>query len=167
MKYPPHGRWLPSPYHSLLIFLVWLLLNSSVSAGNVILGLILAFAIPLLTNLFQQHRSRMVRPDLAMVYIGYLIWDIIKSNLEVIRLVLGPMSHLKPGMIAVPLDIRETLPITMLANTITLTPGTVSAEVSADKQYLYVHCLHLEDEAARIAEIKQRYETPLKRIFEC
>jgi multicomponent K+:H+ antiporter subunit E len=102
-----------------------------------------------------------------MLYIAILIWDIIKSNLEVLKLVLGPMNHLQPGMIAVPLDISEPLPITMLANTITLTPGTVSAEVSADMKYLYVHCLHLEDEAARIAEIKERYEAPLKRIFKC
>lgn len=167
MKQTTPWRWLPSPYHSGLIFLVWLLLNSSISAGNVILGLILAFAIPLLTSLFQQRHPPMVRPDLAMLYIAHLIWDIIKSNLEVLKLVLGPMDHLQPGMIVVPLDIREPLPITMLANTITLTPGTVSAEVSADKQFLYVHCLHLEDEAARIAEIKERYEAPLKRIFKC
>jgi len=160
-------HWLPSPYHSLLIFLVWLMLNSSISAGNVVLGLILAFVIPLLTALFQQRHRPMVRPDLAMVYVVILIWDIIKSNLEVLKLVLGPMNHLQPGMIVVPLDISDPLPITMLANTITLTPGTVSAEVSADKKYLYVHCLHLQDESARIAEIKERYEAPLKRIFKC
>ncbi|MDX1267841.1 MAG: Na+/H+ antiporter subunit E, partial [Oceanisphaera sp.] len=72
-----------------------------------------------------------------------------------------------PGFIAVPLDITQDLPITLLASSISLTPGTVSIEVSEDKRWLYVHVLNLVDEAETIANIKQRYESPLKEIFGC
>jgi multicomponent K+:H+ antiporter subunit E len=66
-----------------------------------------------------------------------------------------------------PLDVREDFTITLLASTISLTPGTVSADLSVDHRYLLIHALHVEDEAATIAQIKQRYEAPLKEIFEC
>ena len=72
-----------------------------------------------------------------------------------------------PGFVAVPLDIESELGITLLASTVSLTPGTVSAEISEDQQWLYVHALHLEDTEALINEVKTRYETPLKEIFGC
>jgi multicomponent K+:H+ antiporter subunit E len=66
-----------------------------------------------------------------------------------------------------PLDLREDFSITLLASTVSLTPGTVSADVSADRGTLLIHALDVADEAALIAQIKQRYEAPLKEIFEC
>jgi multicomponent K+:H+ antiporter subunit E len=107
------------------------------------------------------------KPLKAVRYLFMLMGDIIVSNIEVAIQVLGPLRRISPGFIAVPLDLTQDLPITLLASSISLTPGTVSLEVSEDKQWLYVHVLNLTDEAATIANIKQRYEQPLKEIFGC
>ena len=83
-------------------------------------------------------------------------------------LVLGPMSRIKPGFVAVPLDIKEIRPITILASTVTMTPGTVTAELSKDKRYLYVHVLQMpDDEQEVIRLIKARYESAIKEMFQC
>jgi multicomponent K+:H+ antiporter subunit E len=107
------------------------------------------------------------RPLKLIRYILVLMWDIVVANLAVAKLILGPTKALQPGFIAYPLNLTGDLPITLLASTISLTPGTLSAEVSKDREWLYIHALDLPDEQALIDEIKQRYETPLKEIFQC
>jgi multicomponent K+:H+ antiporter subunit E len=97
------------------------------------------------------------------------------ANLQVLKLVLGPNKSLRPGFVLVPLSITEALPLTILAGTVSLTPGTVSAEIlpyqldttSAKPKFLLLHVLDLQDESELIASIKQRYEQPLKEIFQC
>lgn len=160
-------RLIPHPYLSLILFVVWLLLSNSVAPGNVLLAAVFAVVIPLLTAPLQKNHPTLKRPVLAARYVLMLMWDIILSNVEVAIQVLGPLRKLNPGFIVIPLDTREDLPITLLASSISLTPGTVSVEVSKDRSQLYVHVLNLGDEAKTIATIKQRYEKPLKEIFGC
>jgi multicomponent K+:H+ antiporter subunit E len=81
--------------------------------------------------------------------------------------VLGPERKLQPAFMIVPLDIEQDFTITLLASAISLTPGTVSADLDMEGRYLLVHSLHVDDPEAAVAEIKQRYEAPLKEIFEC
>jgi len=159
--------WLPMPIHSLLLFIVWLLLNNSVSPGHIVLGALLALVIPILCAPLKTEQPHVKRPGLAVRYIFRVLGDIVIANIEVAILVLGPVRKLQPAFVAVPLDIREELPITLLASTVSLTPGTVSSELSADRKWLYIHALHVTDEQALIATIKSRYETPLKEIFAC
>ena len=83
------------------------------------------------------------------------------------RLILGRPRNLRPAFVVVPLDVRHDLAISLLANTISLTPGTVSAQLSEDRQSLLVHALDIDDQDALVATIKPRYEVPLKEIFEC
>ncbi len=80
---------------------------------------------------------------------------------------LGSPSRLRPAFVEVPLDIRDDFVITMLASVVSLTPGTVSADVSQDRTLLLVHGLDVADIPEMIATIKQRYEAPLKEIFGC
>ncbi|RRJ83813.1 Na+/H+ antiporter subunit E [Aestuariirhabdus litorea] len=157
----------PHPGTSLLLLLVWLLLNNSLSAGQVVLGSLLAVAIPLLTAPLQYPQPTFHKPWIAFLYVLRVVWDIIVSNFQVARQVLGPIGRLRPAFIAIPLDIEAEVAITILANTISLTPGTVSTDLSKDHRWLYVHVLNLEDEEELIRTIKQRYETPLKEIFGC
>ena len=155
--------WLPRPFLSLVLLIVWLLMNNAFSLGQILLGLILAMGIPLLTEPLQTQQMAVKRP-LKLIK---LMWDIVVANLAVAKLILGPTKALQPGFIAYPLNLTGDLPITLLASTISLTPGTLSAEVSKDKEWLYIHALDLPNEQALIDEIKQRYETPLKEIFQC
>ncbi|GGD67802.1 Na+/H+ antiporter subunit E [Lacimicrobium alkaliphilum] len=162
------SRWLPMPFHSLLLLVVWLMLNGSVSLGHIILGSVLAICIPLICAPLQVPQPRIVRPFRAFRYVLMVLGDIVVANIQVALLVVGPMRRIKPGFVAVPLDLDTTLPITVLASTVTMTPGTVSAEVTKDRKWLYVHVLDMpEDEQQIINLIKQRYEAAIKEIFAC
>lgn len=160
-------RLLPRPRLSLILVVIWLLLNNTLSPGHILLGTIVGLVIPILTDPLISPSPRIIRPGIALKYIGVLVYDIVVSNIEVAILICGSMRKLTPGVIAIPLDLDEALPITLLASTISLTPGTVSAELSSDRRWLYVHALHLLDEQATIQRIKTRYEQPMREIFAC
>jgi multicomponent K+:H+ antiporter subunit E len=159
-------RIFPMPVHTLLLWLVWLLLNDF-SAGHIVLGGLLAWGIALVASPFTSAQTKVVRPLLIPVYFAVLLWDILISNLDVARRVMGPNRSLRPGFVALPLDITGDFPQTALASTISLTPGTVSVDLSSDRRWLYIHVLHLDDEAELIASIKQGYERRLREIFAC
>ena len=157
----------PKPFQSFVLFSVWLLLNETIAAGHILLATLLAIGIPLLLKRVQVNSVAIKKPLLAMTYAIKVFGDIILANFEVAIQVLGPTKRLKPGFFAIPLDLKGDLPITVLASTICLTPGTVSADVSEDQKWLYVHALNLVDEEDTIRTIKDRYEKPLKEIFGC
>lgn len=159
---------LPMPYQSVLIFVVWLMLNNSISPGHILLGLVLALLIPYLTAPLRIPQPDIARPLKLLPYILLVMKDVVVANLQVALLVLGPTKNIKPGFIAVPLDIRQDLPVTMLASTVTMTPGTVSAEISQNNEYLYVHVLHLPEDPQKVIDyIKNQYEVRIKEIFGC
>ncbi|WP_196159561.1 Na+/H+ antiporter subunit E [Reinekea sp. G2M2-21] len=164
---PTNRSWIPSTFNFVLLFVVWLLLTNSFTIGNILLATFLAWGIPFLISGLQSETSRVKKPLKAAQYLFILLWDIIISNVVVARQVLGNTHHLQPGFLAIPLDLTDPLPITLLASTISLTPGTVSTEVSVDLKTLYVHALNVDDEQILIASIKQRYESRLKEIFGC
>lgn len=164
-------NWWPTPVRSLFLFLVWLLLNNSVALIHLFFGLLLAWLIPLLIHKFRLIQPGIKKPGAALTYGLMVLWDIIVANLQVIRLVLGPNKKLRPAFVIVPLDLTDNLAITILASTVSLTPGTVSADVlplnaeGAEQRFLLLHVLDLADEAELIEQVKQRYEAPLKEIF--
>jgi multicomponent K+:H+ antiporter subunit E len=156
---------LPHPLLTLVLWVIWLLLNNTLSAGHMVLGLILAMAIPLLTSGFWPEKVCLAKPLVLLRFILVVLWDILVANVMVAKLILGPKDKLQPAFMTIDLDIRHPLGIGILANTISLTPGTVSCDLSADHRQLYVHGLHVEDMEQTIREIKQRYEQPLMEVF--
>ncbi|MCJ8320406.1 MAG: Na+/H+ antiporter subunit E [Colwellia sp.] len=178
MRLEAKYNWLPSPFLSLLLFIVWLFLNNSVSNGHIVLAIILAIIIPLATKPFRTKQPLIIKPGLAFRHLLLVLYDIITANVQVAILILGPTKKLTPGFVKVPLDLTHSMPITILASTVSLTPGTVSAEVypwnesltedeEPQERFLLIHVLNLEDEQALINTIKERYEAPLKEIFQC
>lgn len=159
-------RLFPMPLHTVILTVVWLFLNRF-SMGHLVLGLLLGIMIPWFTAPLSDAHARVRRPWLAFRYLLMVLWDIVVSNFEVAYRVLRSNRHLRPGLVALPLDLHEQFPLAVLASTISLTPGTVSIDFSEDRQWLYIHALHVEDEQALIANIKQRYEAPLREIFGC
>lgn len=158
-------RWLPSPLLSLAVFVVWLLLVATVEPAHLLLAALLAVLLPLSVRRLREEHARMRRPGVAMKLALVVLWDIVLSNIEVARRILGRESRIHPGFVWIPLDIRNPHGIAALAGIITMTPGTLSAELSPDRRHLLVHCFHLEDAEATIAQIKARYETPLREVF--
>lgn len=158
-------RLFPSPPLSVTVVVFWLLLSDSIGPQQWALGLMLGVVMPIvaarLDREFAQIGSLRSVPRMLLVAMG----DIVRSNIEVAMQVLGPESRIHPGFIWVPLDIANIHGIAVLSSMISLAPGTVSAALSEDRQYLLVHVLHLDDPQALIAQIKIRYETPLMEIF--
>jgi multicomponent K+:H+ antiporter subunit E len=159
-------RLLPHPLLSLTLALVWVFLVNEVSAGAIVMGSVLGIVIPLLTRPFWPDRPRLRHPLRIAEYIVIVLWDICVANVQVAWIILTKRNpELRPAFIVIPLDITVPEAITTLAGTITMTPGTVSADLSDDGGSLLVHCLHTEDPAAVVAGIKQRYEARLREIF--
>jgi len=161
------ARLLPHPWLTVLLTVVWLLLINTVSLGDVLLGLLLGVAIPIITAPYWPDRRALRHPLRIAAYVLIVIWDVIKANFIVAGLILFRRNaDLQSRFITVPLDLHTPEAITVLAGTITMTPGTLTADMSACGRALLIHCLHAPDPDAVVAEIKDRYERRLKEIFE-
>jgi len=158
-------RFLPSLPLSLTVFLLWLLLISEISVGGLVMAAALAIALPMVAATLRPPRANFDNIVVALRLAATVGFDIVVSNIEVARRILGPQSALSPAFIWVPLDIRSEHGMTTLAAVITLTPGTVSAELSEDQRHLLVHCFNVDDAGEAIARIKARYEAPLMEVF--
>lgn len=159
-------RLVPAPLLSAMLFVGWLLLVGSVSAGHVVLACVLAIAIPLWSERLRPDRPRVGAWRAVVRLTGVVLYDIVASAFVVARQILGPEERIRPGFVWVPLSIREPYGLASLASIITMTPGTLSVDLSEDRHHLLVHALHVDDPADLIASIKQRYEGPLMAIFE-
>lgn len=160
-------RLFPHPYLSITLVILWMLLVNQFKVGSLVMALILATVIPLLTAAWWPDRPR-IRHPLRLASYGLLVlWDVIVANFQVARIILFmPSDSIRSAWIAVPLDLRSPEAITLLAGTITMTPGTLTADMSSCGRVLLIHSLHAPDPNAIRDDIKSRYEARLKRIFE-
>ncbi|MFN8903081.1 MAG: Na+/H+ antiporter subunit E [Lysobacteraceae bacterium] len=158
------SRVFPNPLGSLAILVLWLLLNGA-TPGQALLGVVLALGLPLLLPRPEFPAPRLRAPLAAARLVLVVLHDIVKANIEVALRILGPESAIRPAFVWVPLALRSPQGIAVFASIITMTPGTLSCEVSEDRRWLLVHALHAEDPAAIAAEVKARYEAPLLEVF--
>ena len=163
-------RLLPHPLLSLLLVVCWLWLNNTLAAGHVLLGIGLGVAIPYLTRRFWPVPLVVRRPLRVAEYAALVSYDVVVANLQVAAIILGPLSRLRPAFVRVPLELRTDFAVTVLASTVTLTPGTVSVEIEDDatgRRWLVVHALRCLDADDLVRSIKKRYERRLREILEC
>lgn len=160
-------RLLPHPILTLLLTFTWIMLANSWTLNSLVFGFLLGLLIPFLTQPYWPQQMKVKRPLKVVEYIFVVLYDILLANVAVARIVaFKANAKRRPTWIAVPLELRTPEAITVLAGTITMTPGTVSADVSAEGHALLVHCLDADDPDAVRDEIKQRYERRLMEIFE-
>ncbi|MEP1214372.1 MAG: Na+/H+ antiporter subunit E [Marinobacter sp.] len=158
--------WLPRPLFSLFLAMLWLLMVNSFSVAHMLLGLALGVFIPFITRPFWPEQAK-VRYLLPLVrYFMILVVDIVRSNLVVARRILWHPDQLTPGFVTFPLELDDDFAITILASTISLTPGTVTTHYDSDAGTLLIHALHVTDEDELVRQIKEQYERPLKEIFQ-
>ncbi|QIQ86913.1 Na+/H+ antiporter subunit E [Erythrobacter sp.] len=156
----------PHPGLSGLLFVFWVLLANSLSWGAVVMAAIVAVAIPLFTSPYWREKPRLRFGWAMLEYLLVVTWDIVIANFEVAWIILTKRDRdLQSAWLVIPLEITQPEAITALAGTISLTPGTVSTDVSACGRMLLVHALDTGDREAAVALIKSRYEARLKRIF--
>jgi multicomponent K+:H+ antiporter subunit E len=159
-------RLLPHPFLSALLFLIWFLLVNNPKIGSILMAGVLAIVIPLITAAYWPNQPRIRSVPALLSYLLLVLWDIIIANIQVARIILFmPRDKISSAWIAVPIELQAPEAISLLAGTITMTPGTVSADMSSCGRVLLIHSLHAPDPDAIRDDIKSRYEARLKRIF--
>lgn len=159
-------RWLPHPILTVALILLWMLLLNSFTAGGLLMGTVLSLVISAVTSNFWPARPPLRSWAKALSFMGLVMCDVVVANVQVARLILfRPASALQSRWITIPLTLVSPEAITVLAGTITMTPGTVSSDVAADGRSLLVHCLDAPDAEAAVRDITTRYEARLREIF--
>ena len=159
-------RLFPHPGLSAFLTLFWLMLADSWTFGSLVMGAVLGTAIPLLTAPWWPGKPRLQRPLALVPYLGIVLWDVVVSSIQVARIVLFmPPESIRSAFIPVETTLTSPEAIALLAGTITMTPGTLTADISADGRVLLVHALHAPDPDEVRQGILTRYESRLKRIF--
>ncbi len=160
-------RIFPHPHLTILLTLVWVLLANAPSLNSLVFGLLLGIIIPFVTQPYWPDRPKLRNWPMIVEYMLVVLWDIVMANIAVARIILFKRdADRQPHFVCVPLELRTPEAITVLAGTITMTPGTVSCDLSAQGHNLLVHCLDTPDPEAVRDQIKSRYERRLKEIFE-
>ncbi|MBN9421992.1 MAG: Na+/H+ antiporter subunit E [Candidatus Accumulibacter sp. 66-26] len=155
------------PLLPVALLAMWLLLNDSFSAGQVVLGLLLVALVIFAAASLRPVPAWPRRLHRAIGLIGNVTLDIIRSNLAVGSIILGTSRRQpKIGFMKIPLDMRDPHGLAMLTIIVTATPGTVWSGHDVESNVLTLHVLDLQDEAVWVRTIKQRYERPLMEIFE-
>ena len=158
-------RIIPHPGLSVLLLLVWMLLQNSLSFGALVVGIAIGILVPIFTAPFWPGRPRIGYLH-AFAYLALVIWDIVVANFEVAWIILFRRNRdLRPAWLVIPIGLDTPEAITVLAGTISLTPGTVPSDVSACGGFLLVHALDSAHHEADIRKIKTRYEARLKKVF--
>jgi multicomponent Na+:H+ antiporter subunit E len=148
---------------NLILALVWSLLMGAITLPNLVVGFLLGYGVLWLSKPALGETGYFRRGPAALGFLAFFIKELAISNLVVAHEVLTPRSRRRPGVVAVPLDARTDLEITFLAQVVTLTPGTLSLDVSEDRSTLYVHTMFLESPDALRRTIKEGFE---RRVLE-
>ncbi len=160
-------RWLPYPYLSVGLLATWLLLNQSLSAGHLVIGMVIAILGPLAAGPLELPRMKISNPLMIADLAWAVLNDIIRSNIAVARIVLRPGElRQTSGFIHISLDMRSPYGLASLATILTATPGTAWVNYDSRRGILLLHVLDLVDEAHWIDLVKNRYERRLMEIFE-
>jgi multicomponent K+:H+ antiporter subunit E len=159
--------WFAHPVMSSAVAVTWLLLQQSLAVPQLITAALLGLLLPRLVHGFAGTRRAPRALGTALRLALVVLRDIVVSNITVARLVLSPRARPVPAWVPIELELRDPRAVTLLATIITTTPGTVSCVVDEARHRLLVHALDGSAGADAIAaDIKARYEAPLKEIFE-
>ena len=160
-------RLFPAPWLSLSLWVLWLLLNLSLSAGNLLLGAVLGFLAPLMFAPLRPLPIRIRRPG-VMIKLFFLVGrDVVMSNIAVAWGVLrAGKQPPRSRFIKIPLDLRDANGLAALSMITTVVPGTIWSELALDRSVLLLHVFDLDDEVTFIEHFKTAYERPLMEIFE-
>ncbi len=158
-----------------LSFLVWIALTSASDIQEVITGLVLSLAVSLIAGRFlitTVKKKKLLPRILAFIkYLFVFIWEMIKANLHVAYIVLHPMLPIKPGIVKIKTTLTKESALTVLADSITLTPGTMSVDINPEAGELYIHWIDIvSKEPTDITEntrnISLKFDKILSEVFE-
>lgn len=149
---------------NLVLTIVWVFLTGSLEFVNFLFGFILSFLVLWIISRKQENRKYFVIAPRLISFFFFFLYELLKANLQVAADVVTPKFYMEPGIVAYPLDAKSDLEITLLANVISLTPGTLSLDVSNDKKVLYIHAMYVNDRDEFIEDIKRGFERRILSI---
>jgi len=150
---------------NVMLTLIWIALTGSFSFINFFIGFILSFFILWIISRNSADRRYYTIAFKVIGFFFYFLYEMLKANLQVAYEVMTSNLHMKPGIVKLELEARTDLEITLLANLISLTPGTLVIDVSDDRKVMYIHGMYLQDRAKFIDSIKNGLERPLLNIM--
>lgn len=148
---------------NLTLALIWVFMTGGLTAANFVLGWVIGYTILLFIRSPASLPRYFVKSRLLVLFAAFFLKELVLSSLRIAWDVLTPRHFARPGIVAFPLAARTDLEITLLANLITLTPGTLSVAVSEDRQTLFIHAMYIDDPESVRAEIKNGFE---RRVLE-
>lgn len=143
--------------------LIWVAATGNFSFINLFIGFLIGFLVLVFTRRIVGSPEYFIKVGQVLGLGLFFIWELILANLRVAHDVITPRHYMRPGVLAIPLDAQTDLEITMLSNLITLTPGTLSLDISVDRRVLYLHAMYIDDPEEVRRKIKDGYE---RRILE-
>ena len=155
-----------------LSLIIWFMLTDIKDLQEVILGIIIAIFVALVSGHFlittKKRNHIFKRIEYSFLYIAKFIWEIIKANIHVAYLVIHPKVPIKPGIVKIKTKLTKESAMTILANSITFTPGTLTVDINPKKQELYIHCIdvHSKNIEKNTKDIGNRFEKILMEVFE-
>jgi multicomponent Na+:H+ antiporter subunit E len=144
--------------------LIWASLAGGFWPGTVLMGLVVALLVLSLARMPGSPRQR-ANILAAARLLPYFLWELLLSNFRVARDVITPRLRMRPGIVAIPLDLTSDAEITWLANLVTLTPGTISIDVSHDRRVLYIHAMDIDDAEQLRQAIKSGFERRVMEVW--
>ncbi len=146
-----------------LLALAWIALTGTPTPTNFAIGFALGFALLWLTQRLMMPSGYFRKVPQVIGFALFFLWELTKANVRMALVVLSPRPAVRPAVVAIPLDVRSNGEITLLANLITLTPGTLYLDVSHDRCVMYVHTMHVDDLESFRRAIKTGFE---RRVME-
>lgn len=150
---------------NILLTFVWVALTGSFSLVNFLFGFVLSFLTLWVISADTLKRKYFKFVPQLISFVFFFLFELLKANIQVAYDVITPTFYMRPGIVRLPLDAESDLEITLLANLISLTPGTLSLDVSDDKKVLYVHSMYINDKQEFIDDIKNGFEKRLLAIL--
>jgi len=148
-----------------LLGLVWAALTGIFTPANFLAGFILGFIMLSLAQSVFGKSSYAWRGYKLLTFLLFFTWELLKANIRVAKDILTPKDYMTPGLIRLPLDAKSDIEITLLASIISLTPGTLTIDVSADKKAMYIHAMYISDADDFRREIKEGFERRLLEVL--
>lgn len=149
---------------NLMISFMWMFVSESYALTSFAFGYILGISLLFLLRRFIPGRFYMHRVMKTIQLVLLFCKELVLSNIDIVKLVYAPKLNVEPGIFAMPTELKSDWEITLLANLITLTPGTLTVAISNDNSQLYIHAMHIDDIEESISSIKNTFEKAIMEV---
>ena len=151
---------------NVLLALAWAAVSGSMSFATLLTGFVIgALVLAVVGQAYgSSHYLQRLRRFVSLMAVFF--YELMRSSFQVAWEAITPHHRMKPAVLAVPIELENDISITVLANLVSLTPGTLSIDVSKDRKYLYVHAMYAEDAEAVRRSIRESFEGRVAEVFE-